>query len=43
METYQPQPLDVLVVPQILSEVVVIHEFKNESKWVIPGGIDPNE
>ena len=38
-EAHKLTPPDILVVSQILSEIKVVHEFKNESKWVLCGGI----
>ena len=43
METYQFRPPDILVVPQIFSEVLVIHELEDEGEWVFLGGINPQE
>ena len=34
---------DILVVSQVLSEVRMIHEFENESQWVLGGGVHPDE
>ena len=39
MELYQRTPPDTLIVLQILSEVEVFHEVKNESQWVLGGGV----
>jgi hypothetical protein len=43
VETYQFQPPGILVIPQVSSEVLVIHEFENEGKRVLPGGINPDK
>jgi len=43
VESYQLQPGSVLVVPQIASEIRIIHKFENESKGVFPSGINCNE
>jgi hypothetical protein len=43
VKTYQFQSPDILVVPQIPSEVLAIHEFENEGKRVFSGGINPDE
>ena len=43
MEAYQIQPPDILVILQVCSEVQLIHEFENEGKRVLPGGINPGE
>jgi len=43
MKTYQFDPSDVAVVSEILPEVEVFHELENEGKWVLLGGIDPDE
>jgi len=32
-------PPGILVVPQILSEIEVIHELEDESQWVLGGGV----
>ena len=37
MGAYQFRPLGISVVPQIFTEVLVIHELKNEGKWVFLG------
>lgn len=41
--TSQFHPSDDLVVPQVLSEVQVAHELKNEGEWVFPSGVNANE
>ena len=43
MDTYQFWPLGTLVVPQMFSEVLVIHELEDEGEWVFLGGINPHE
>jgi len=43
MKTYQFDPPDVTIVSEIFSEVEVFHELKNESKWMLPSGINPDE
>jgi len=43
VEPYQLQPGGVLVVPQIASEIRMIHKFENESEGVFPSGINCNE
>jgi hypothetical protein len=40
---YQFKPPDVPVVPQIISEVEMIHQFKNESQRMLGGRIHPDE
>lgn len=41
--TYQPHPSDVSIVPQILVEVEMVHEFKNKGEWVITSGIQSDK
>jgi len=43
MEAYQIQPPDILVIPQVRSEVQSVHEFEKEGERVLPGGINPGE
>ena len=43
METYQFRPLDNLVVPEIFSEVLMIHEPKSEGERVFLGGINSHK
>ena len=43
MEAYQIYPSGFPVVPQIHSEVRLVHELKNEGKWVFLGGINANK
>ena len=43
MKAYQFQPPDILVILQVSPEVLVIHKSENEGKWVLPGGINPDE
>ena len=43
MEAYKFAPPNVPVVPQILSDIGMIHELKNESQWVLRGGVHSNE
>ena len=43
MKAYQLELPDVAVISEILSEVEVFHELKNERKWVLPSGINPDE
>ena len=42
-ETYQFKPADILVVPQVISKVHVIHEFEHESRRILWGGIYSDE
>ena len=39
VEAHQLTPPDTVVVPQMFFEVEVIHEFEDESQWVLGGGI----
>lgn len=43
METHQLQSSNVLIIPQVPSEVQMVHKFENEAKRVFPSRIDPNE
>jgi hypothetical protein len=43
LETYKPASVGILVVPQILSEVLLIHELENEPKWVFGGRVHSDE
>ena len=43
MESYKFAPLDALVGPQILSEVVMHHVLENESQRVLGGGVHSYE
>jgi hypothetical protein len=42
VETCQLQSPDILVVSRVLSEVLAIHGFENEGKWVLLRGINPD-
>jgi hypothetical protein len=39
LEAYKPAPVGILFVPQILSEVLLIHELENESKRMFGGRV----
>lgn len=43
MKTYQVELPNIVVVPEVLPEVEVVHEFKDESEWVLSSGINPDE
>ena len=43
METYEFASPNVPVVPQILSEIGMIHELENESQWMLRGGVQSDE
>ena len=43
MEAYKFTPPSILVVPEILSKVGMIHELENESQWVLGGGVHSDE
>ena len=42
-KTHRFEPSDIAVVSEILSEVEVLHELKDESKWMLPSGIYSDE
>ena len=43
MEAYQVTSPNIVVVPQIFSEVGVIHELENESQRILWGGVHSDE
>ena len=38
-ETHKLAPPNVVIVPQILPEVKVIHKLENKSQWMLGGGV----
>jgi hypothetical protein len=42
-KTYQLDPPDTAVVPDILSEVEVAHQLENKSKWMRQSGVNAYE
>lgn len=43
METYEFASPDILVVPQVLSEVTMFHVLEDETHWVLGGGVHSDE
>jgi len=39
VRAHNPTPPDILVVPQVLSEVQIIHEFEDEGQRMLGGGV----
>ena len=42
-ETHKLAPPNVIIVPQILPEVKVIHKLENKSQWMLGGGVDSDK